>query len=749
MRTRNTQRTSHAAIALLAILLVSVGASADVLDARFYQIDFMQGADTLIDSDWGTLVLEFDGAPDFQYLNLVVDGMWRIQNIPVWSLQGPSAVNQMSFNFPLGTPAGVDVPMLVYSAELTAEPLFTAPGGVTTDAFVEPRSVTIGGLGGPVGPLPPATPLIGWIPVRWSFNDGFNDYNQDVGVDECVPGAFSNSLSWLDAINPALSIPEGLKSVEGLKEPTGWVPPAVDDFGDPIPGTGGTGVDAWQGKGAALAGYVTTRYFDISQADSIFDELDDDQDVELWGDHHAAVVSGMVQHADGTYTIYVTHDTKQGEDGGTVTEPITYNPTTGDVTGGAPGFFSGSPLRGFVVECPVEPTETTYTFSQIDFEQGADTVMDSDWGTLALTFEGTPDFQFVNLSVDGIWVIQDVCVYSFEGPGTMQTQLLNFPLGNPPGMDVMSINYAASLTPAPLGAPPADPPIFGLVTGRAVTVGGLDGPIGYIPPPFPITGWLPDRWSDNYEFASHNQEVGVDECVPGAFSNSLQSLDEQNDHIDIPADKKSVEGLKGPTGFTSPTTGSDGKPTPGTGGTGVNAWQGKRDSVKQWVTTRYFDISKIDNVFDEIDDDQDVELWGHHHAAMVVGMMKHPNGKYSIQVAHDTKQGQKGGTAIETITYDPATGAVEGGSPGFFSGSMLRGFVVECPRPPGTVGDANGDGVVDVFDIDAFVLAITNPELFELLYPDADISLCDTNGDGVVDVFDIDSFVELIVGGGH
>ena len=64
------------------------------------------------------------------------------------------------------------------------------------------------------------------------------------------------------------------------------------------------------------------------------------------------------------------------------------------------------------------------------------------------------------------------------------------------------------------------------------------------------------------------------------------------------------------------------------------------------------------------------------------------------------------------------------------------------------VGDLNCDGNVDFFDIDAFVLAITDPAGYEAAYPDCDIMLADCNGDGSVDFFDIEPFVELITGGG-
>ncbi|MBN2447918.1 MAG: hypothetical protein JXO22_14395, partial [Phycisphaerae bacterium] len=63
-----------------------------------------------------------------------------------------------------------------------------------------------------------------------------------------------------------------------------------------------------------------------------------------------------------------------------------------------------------------------------------------------------------------------------------------------------------------------------------------------------------------------------------------------------------------------------------------------------------------------------------------------------------------------------------------------------------TLGDTNCDGGVDVFDIDSFVLALTNPGAYATTYPDCDIMNADCNEDTTVDVFDIDSFVALIVG---
>ena len=60
------------------------------------------------------------------------------------------------------------------------------------------------------------------------------------------------------------------------------------------------------------------------------------------------------------------------------------------------------------------------------------------------------------------------------------------------------------------------------------------------------------------------------------------------------------------------------------------------------------------------------------------------------------------------------------------------------------IGDLNCDGSVNNFDIDAFVLAVTNPTAYDLAYPACDRSLADCNEDGSVNNFDIDPFVDLL-----
>jgi aminopeptidase N len=56
-------------------------------------------------------------------------------------------------------------------------------------------------------------------------------------------------------------------------------------------------------------------------------------------------------------------------------------------------------------------------------------------------------------------------------------------------------------------------------------------------------------------------------------------------------------------------------------------------------------------------------------------------------------------------------------------------------------GDLNCDGAVNAFDIDPFVLALTDPAGYAAAYPNCDILNADTDCDGAVNAFEIDPFV--------
>lgn len=64
---------------------------------------------------------------------------------------------------------------------------------------------------------------------------------------------------------------------------------------------------------------------------------------------------------------------------------------------------------------------------------------------------------------------------------------------------------------------------------------------------------------------------------------------------------------------------------------------------------------------------------------------------------------------------------------------------------PQRAGDLNCDGTVDFFDIDTFILALTDPAAHQAAFPGCDGRNADINQDGALDFFDLDPFLELLL----
>ena len=77
-----------------------------------------------------------------------------------------------------------------------------------------------------------------------------------------------------------------------------------------------------------------------------------------------------------------------------------------------------------------------------------------------------------------------------------------------------------------------------------------------------------------------------------------------------------------------------------------------------------------------------------------------------------------------------------------------NGIPDECEDCGGQIkADANCDGAVNAFDIDPFVLALTDLVAWAAAYPACDfLCTCDMNDDGAVNAFDIDPFVAALSG---
>ncbi len=72
-----------------------------------------------------------------------------------------------------------------------------------------------------------------------------------------------------------------------------------------------------------------------------------------------------------------------------------------------------------------------------------------------------------------------------------------------------------------------------------------------------------------------------------------------------------------------------------------------------------------------------------------------------------------------------------------------------CPDVPGTecdvLGDMNCDGVLDMDDVSAMVLALLDPDAYAAEYPDCDIANGDMTDDGSVDGLDVQGVVDLLI----
>ncbi|TWT43672.1 hypothetical protein RAS1_00710 [Phycisphaerae bacterium RAS1] len=103
---------------------------------------------------------------------------------------------------------------------------------------------------------------------------------------------------------------------------------------------------------------------------------------------------------------------------------------------------------------------------------------------------------------------------------------------------------------------------------------------------------------------------------------------------------------------------------------------------------------------------------------------------------------------FEQLTDDPYWNYVsdinERGELAWNSGDPSWTDVRLLERMP--LGDLNCDGLVNILDVNPFVLAVGDASAYELQFSDCNISLADTNEDGQVNILDINRFVQLVSG---
>ena len=315
-----------------------------VYTIMFNQIDFEIDGTFILDSAWGEAVIAYELGTTFDtyYLNLAVEERWVFQNIPI-GMSGTS--DTLTLDFDLAVENGIDVTLLYYACEITPEPLEIPPmdyvpidvldrGGIIYSGEIDHHiTFTIPG------------PLIGFLPVDGAWHNKSDIYNQECGVAECVPAAISNSLKFLKKKHN-LDMPDANISIAKMKPATGWTANGAPAGANPW----------WERKKKYMEDndypIVTTIHDDDVNLTNIIKEIRKGQDVELRVPGHAAMVTGITKLANGKYIFKITHDTKQGEAGGTENQLSSYDPTTKTFTGGK--WIDGKKLSKIVVECPKE-----------------------------------------------------------------------------------------------------------------------------------------------------------------------------------------------------------------------------------------------------------------------------------------------------------------------------------------------------------------------------------------------------------
>jgi hypothetical protein len=326
-----------------------------ITNVRFEQLDLRinEGRPNAVvakDSGWGYLYLSYRGADRIQYLNLTAGESWAVQNLPLVSVSGAGAEQNVAVAFGLGVEPGTAITELKYGISLTDTPVDAQPRSTETARVADGQIVFTDGEPDEtplVSPRGPGRPLAGGAADDTPHTNDKDFPNQESNGLLCVPVAISNSLKWLKKTQ---NIPDDQLSPADT-DIQGW----VDRFGTTP--EAGTTDPTWPQKKADYFKKknvpIETTFIPPGDIGKVGELLDKDCDVELRGRNHTASIVGITKTKDGKYSITVRHDTNQGSPGGTVDEVVTYDPATGKITGGT--FLDGKDIRGFVVECYKKP----------------------------------------------------------------------------------------------------------------------------------------------------------------------------------------------------------------------------------------------------------------------------------------------------------------------------------------------------------------------------------------------------------
>jgi hypothetical protein len=340
-----------------------------------------------------------------------------------------------------------------------------------------------------------------------------------------------------------------------------------------------------------------------------------------------------------------------------------------------------------------EHTDFECFFYQMDFNLSGTAYIDTEWGSVDFTFAGQEPIMYFNLTVNGTWQVQNIPVLSIEGVGVDQTMTYYFDLGTARGTNVTSLNYDFTFTPNILDTMPG---LFkpALVADDYIAMWpGFGGSMPPLAPAKPLIGGEVVNSDEKYAHKDFpNQECAPNECTPTAVSNSLQFLNKRHG-LGMDPNKITIDEMKKAVGWDP-------------NGAPWDWWRIKKKYMEDNdypITTRK--ITDINELGAEMLDGQDIEInesWRElidpngdpndpnnvtiaGHTTALIGITPLKNGKYSLDVADDRKQGEPGGCDNpRTYIYDPndPKGTFCEIDPNDPNGTFYTNFdhaVVECP----------------------------------------------------------------------
>ncbi|RYG25897.1 PEP-CTERM sorting domain-containing protein [bacterium] len=319
---------------------------------------------------------------------------------------------------------------------------------------------------------------------------------------------------------------------------------------------------------------------------------------------------------------------------------------------------------------------------QASFDIDGVLTSNTEHGLAQLDYSGTSSIQYFNLTVGSDWVIKDMPILSQDGPAVSHRLYLPFDLGLTRGTAASPMNAGFSLTATPQFAGPGTTGLANigafLYSFDTGSKGFPIGPIGAAAAAASGAAAAAAGTATHKDFP--NQESSKNGCAPTAVSNSLKWLKAQNS-LGIPDGQISLGALE-----TALEKDDDGVFIFGDHGI-VALKQKYMESIGSGITT----TTSVDwpTILQAMKDGKDVELECQGHTVAVTGVTDLGGGKYGVDIAHDTKQGEAGGTIVERVTFDTGTGKFENGT--WITGHGLNYAVIESvPEPTSMAAMALG-----------------------------------------------------------